>query len=1124
LKRVITVLFGMVVLQTALVAQAPAGNAALQFGSPGSVVLVPNSPSINLSGPITIEAWVKADPSTPSNSLNFILSKQLNGTGYTLLANLLSGGSKVFQFQSYNVGGSGVRYFVNSSSIVPLSVWTHVAAVWNTSGIASIYVNGKLDGTTTVPSPPVPNTQDLQIGNSVFGDDLRWHGLIDEVRIWNVTRSANDIDGFMRIAADVPIPGLVARWGFGEGSGAVAHDSSGNHNDGTITAATFTTVSDLPLTPLSTIPTLACAYSLLQANQTFPPDGGSGAATVVAPAGCSWTANNSGAPWVTFTGFTNGSGDGTVSYTIAANTSGIARTGTLIIGGQTYTVVQAAAVSASCSATVASPPQVALEGRTELLGDLVLTCNGLTSDVNASFSLTLNTNVTNTLSGLDTLDARLVSGGNSLNGHIAGYNIIRWTGVTLGPGIGKVTITNVRADASLLSPGGSLGLLPIIGQVSVNIGSFVPVSYATQTSACGLAAGNAETMACAARTLVFQKGQASPPSGGAQTTIPLVYQEAAAASFHASGTTSATRLRMVLSNVPSSVLVYAPVYPSESPTRAQLYSADANGYGGAPVSGSPFAGGTYQQLTVNGGIATATWVVLAADATQVETWTFSLLVTNAAIGDLNQMQVAASLAPVSDVSVASVTAPIPRYRDFSVPQKLVNLRMTTSVQAPGGGASLTPLLRTEALAGSGLAATVGSTLTLISKLLNDTSDPSQTATNVVIRDNLPSGLILVSCSASGGPSCIISGNQVQVNIASLGPGQSTAVTLVAQVDPSLIGGTILENEVSGSSDQPNLDLLTSTASSSFVVLSLGGVPVAAGATPASGSGVSQSFTFLFSDPAGYQSLGVVNVLINNFLDGRHACYLAYAVPSTTMYLVDDAGDAGGPYAGSVVLGTSTTVQNSQCAVSLTSAVGSGTTLILTLNIAFKPPFGGNKVMYVAARDQAQGNSDWQALGVWQPATSMTGTISVAGTTPNRGAAPAGASQQFNFTLADTNGTGDFGVINVLVNNFIDGRKACYLAYVASTRTLYLVDDAGDAGGPFAGGMVLNGTNGGIQNGHCSVNGSGSVVTPGDATLTLTLNITFTSTFAGNRVVYVAVRGGSGGNNTGWQAMGTWTVQ
>jgi len=295
-------------------------------------------------------------------------------------------------------------------------------------------------------------------------------------------------------------------------------------------------------------------------------------------------------------------------------------------------------------------------------------------------------------------------------------------------------------------------------------------------------------------------------------------------------------------------------------------------------------------------------------------------------------------------------------------------------------------------------------------------------------------------------------------------------------------------------------------------------------TPASGVGAAQSFTFQFSDPAGYQSLGVVNVLINDFLDGRSACYLAYVLPSNTLVLVDDGGDAGGPYAGSIVLGSSGSIQNNQCSVTLVSAVSSGTTLTLVLDIAFKPVFGGNRVMYMAARDLGAGNSNWQALGVWQVPFTPSGTIVVAGVTPGRGAVPSGTSQEIYVTLTDTNGAGDFGVVDVLINNFIDGRQACYLAYVAASGALILLDDPGDAAGPYAGAMALNGGAGSIQNSQCMVSGAGSAVSTVSNTLTLTLNVTFKAAFSGNRVVYAAGRDSAGGNNTDWQAMGTSTVQ
>jgi hypothetical protein len=302
-----------------------------------------------------------------------------------------------------------------------------------------------------------------------------------------------------------------------------------------------------------------------------------------------------------------------------------------------------------------------------------------------------------------------------------------------------------------------------------------------------------------------------------------------------------------------------------------------------------------------------------------------------------------------------------------------------------------------------------------------------------------------------------------------------------------------------------------------------GTPTVVGTQPASGALTAQSFTYQFAHSAGYQNLSVLNIVINNFLDGRRACYLAYVLASNTLVLVDDGGNAGGPYAGSVALGSTAAIQNSQCAVTLTSAVGSGNTFALTLGMTFKAAFGGNRIQYLAARDGAGGNSDWQAMGVWQVPPTPTGVITVGGVSQPRGAAPGGTAQTLTFVLTDSKGAGDFGVVNVLVNNFIDGRHACYLAYVAASNTLYLVNDAGDAGGPFAGSLVLNGSPGTIQNSQCGISGTGSSASLGN-TLMLTLNITFKAAFAGNRIVWAAGRDAAGGNNTDWQAVGTWTVQ
>src|SRR6185295_19392628 len=121
-----------------------------------------------------------------------------------------------------------------------------------------------------------------------------------------------------------------------------------------------------------------------------------------------------------------------------------------------------------------------------------------------------------------------------------------------------------------------------------------------------------------------------------------------------------------------------------------------------------------------------------------------------------------------------------------------------------------------------------------------------------------------------------------------------------------------------------------------------------------------------------------------------------------------------------------------------SAVGLGYSLTLTLNMSFGAGFAGNKITYLAARDLSNGNSGWQALGT-REVPGAVAFPSIGGASPVRG---AGSSRTFTFTFNDTKGYQDLGVLNILINDFLDGRNACYLAYSRPAGVLYLVNDAG----------------------------------------------------------------------------------
>lgn len=120
-------------------------------------------------------------------------------------------------------------------------------------------------------------------------------------------------------------------------------------NTGPARTATLTIAEE----PFTVTQAAGCDFTI---NPTsFAPDaaGGSKAVAVTTSPGCTW--NTTGAPsWITVTGG-SGSGNGTVNVSVQANT-GPARTATLTIAGESFTVNQASGCSFTINPTSFSPP------------------------------------------------------------------------------------------------------------------------------------------------------------------------------------------------------------------------------------------------------------------------------------------------------------------------------------------------------------------------------------------------------------------------------------------------------------------------------------------------------------------------------------------------------------------------------------------------------------------------------------------------------------------------------------------------------------------------------------------------------------------------------------------------
>jgi hypothetical protein len=129
----------------------------------------------------------------------------------------------------------------------------------------------------------------------------------------------------------------IASGASGAGNGTVSFSVTANTGTSTRTATLTIGGQTVMVTQLAP----GCTYTLAAIGRAVEATGSTGSVTLTAGSTCGWTAT-SDAPWLTITSSTTGFGNATVNYNVAAN-SAAARTATLTIGGQAFTLNQAGA-------------------------------------------------------------------------------------------------------------------------------------------------------------------------------------------------------------------------------------------------------------------------------------------------------------------------------------------------------------------------------------------------------------------------------------------------------------------------------------------------------------------------------------------------------------------------------------------------------------------------------------------------------------------------------------------------------------------------------------------------------------------------------------------------------------
>jgi hypothetical protein len=146
-------------------------------------------------------------------------------------------GVLVADFEEGSTGTTpGVNHPISGRTTITNGVWTHVAATYD-GFVWALYVNGVLDGSLDVSEPPRwDSIQHAGLGvalKSLGAPGGFFEGMLDEARIWNYARSAQQISNSMHTAIS-SATGLVGRWSLDDGSGAIATNSVTTSPNGTL--------------------------------------------------------------------------------------------------------------------------------------------------------------------------------------------------------------------------------------------------------------------------------------------------------------------------------------------------------------------------------------------------------------------------------------------------------------------------------------------------------------------------------------------------------------------------------------------------------------------------------------------------------------------------------------------------------------------------------------------------------------------------------------------------------------------------------------------------------------------------------------------------------------------------
>lgn len=200
---------------------------ALQFDGLVDHVLIADSPSLNPTGPVTVEAWVRTESGVvnPPWYPNLISKRAANNIyppwGLGIWENR----------QLYSVGDGA---WVFGSTPITFGRWTHVATVFDQAQVR-FYVDGVPAGSTPAAVMGPANSEPVVLG-TLTNNTQNFRGDMAGLRVSRVARYAAAFAPATSWTSDADTLLLLP---MDEGVGATVGDRSGHGNDGAVNGAAW---------------------------------------------------------------------------------------------------------------------------------------------------------------------------------------------------------------------------------------------------------------------------------------------------------------------------------------------------------------------------------------------------------------------------------------------------------------------------------------------------------------------------------------------------------------------------------------------------------------------------------------------------------------------------------------------------------------------------------------------------------------------------------------------------------------------------------------------------------------------------------------------------------------------